>query len=304
MNYGVDWTAPPGTAVVAAYAGKISFVGKDDKLGSMVIINHDNGTQTVYANLKVFDKGAALGQTVHAGQIIGYVGQTDISAESKLHFRLLRDNRPVDPFGEYQARVEKGGAIEAYVYRITTIESGNRCDAKNPLSSAAGLGQFINSTWLRVMADYRPDLIQGKTRAQILAMRMQCDLAREMTTAFTRENANIIRGRGHAVTPGNLYLAHFLGSGGAAKALGSSPDARVIDVFGADLVRANPFLSGRTISELIGWAARKMAGGSKKIRASAEATPGPETTQPAQENTFTSNPEFAAFRSMIDSLLN
>ena len=80
-----------------------------------------------------------------------------------------------------------------------------------------------------------------------------------MTAAFTSDNAAVIRKAGHSVTPGNLYLAHFLGVGGAMKVLRSPPHHQIADVFGQAHVRANPFERGKTIGYLASWAAKKMS---------------------------------------------
>jgi hypothetical protein len=296
MNTGVDWTAPPGSPVVAAFEGTVAFAGVDGKRGNTVKLAHESGTVTVYTNLKSFAANLVEGKRLRAGQRLGLIGHGSTSDEPLLHFEMLRNNTPVDPFGEYQSRVETGGAIEALVYRITTIESGNRCDAANPLSTAVGLGQFIQSTWLRIIQDHRPDLMVGRTRAQILALRTDCDLALAMTTALTRENASYIRAAGHQVTPGNLYLAHFLGPGGAAKALGSNRAVSIAEAMGAAVVKANPFLSGHDVAWLIEWAARKMAGKGKAP---------PSSTGPAVATTtsYAGNSAFAQFRDAIAALL-
>ena len=299
MYYGVEWIAPPGTAAVAAYAGKVVFAGPDEKLGNVVKLTHDGGQVTVYGKLKTIADGMTEGRSIRAGQRLGVVGLTDGASDSRLYFELRRGGQPVDPFGEYQARVEKGGAVESLVYRITTVESGNNCSAKNPLSTAAGLGQFIESTWLRIIRDYRPDLVAGRSRGDILNLRYDCAIALAMTTALTRESASYIRSRGHAVTPGNLYLAHFLGVGGAAKALGSSPDASVLSAFGAGVVRANPFLEGRSTAWLIEWAAKKMAGkGKAPIIASSQ---GPAT---AKAQSLAANTDFVKFRDTVMAMLD
>ena len=292
MNYGVDWAAAPGSAVVAAFGGKVLSAG-----GGTVKLSHDGGQVTVYSNLKTIGEVIVAGRAIKPGQRLGTVGLTGKQAEALLHFELLRNGQPVDPFGEYQAQVEKGGAIEAMVYRITTIESGNKCHAKNPLSSAAGLGQFIISTWLTTIARHRPDLMEGRTRAQVLDLRYDCAIALEMTTALTRENANYIRSRGHPVTPGNLYLAHFLGPGGAAQALGSSSDTPVLSAFGALVVKQNPFLDGWSCSMLINWAARKMtAKGKAPVIA-----PSPGA---AKAKSFASNAQFVKLKDAVTGMLN
>lgn len=297
MNLGVDWVAQPGSAVVAAYAGKVIFAGQDDKLGNIVKLAHEGGQVTVYTSLKTIASGMTEGRVVRAGQRLGTVGQAPGQKESRLHFELQRNGEPADPFGEYQARVEKGGAIETLVYRITTIESGNNCKAANPLSSAVGLGQFIKSTWFNTIRKHRPDLVAGRTPEQILALRLDCAIALEMTTALTRENASYIRSFGHPVTPGNLYLAHFLGPGGAVQALGASSGNSVLSVFGSGVVNANPFLRNFTTTDLINWAAKKMAGKGKAPVIAA-------STAQAKAQSFASNEAFVKFKEAVASMLN
>lgn len=297
MNYGVDWVAPPGSPVVAAYAGQVIFAGVDDKTGTTVKLAHDGGQVTVYANLNTIANGMAEGRSVRPGQRLGTVGLTAGQSEARLHFELLRNGQPVDPFGAYQAQVEKGGAVETMVYRITTIESGNNCHARNPLSTAVGLGQFIKTTWMTTIRTYRPDLVAGRSVGEVLALREDCAIALEMTTAFTRANASTLRASGQLVTPGNLYLAHFLGVGGAIKALASNPQTQIADAFGASHVQANPFESGKTLGWLIEWAARKMAGkGKAPIVASSPAQ--------AKAKSFASNSNFVKFKEAVTAMLN
>ncbi len=120
-----------------------------------------------------------------------------------------------------------------------------------------------------------------------------------MTTALTRENSNYIRSQGHTATSGNLYLAHFLGPGGAVKALGSPPDAPIINAFGASVVNANPFLRGQTTGWLIQWAARKMSY-KGKAAATASAAPAPA---PAAPQRYAANPQFAQLKQAIEVML-
>ena len=63
------------------------------------------------------------------------------------------------------------------VDRIIRVESGGNSSAKNPLSSATGLGQFISSTWLRMMRTYRPDLARSLSAAEQLALRFDPTLS-------------------------------------------------------------------------------------------------------------------------------
>ena len=315
MNYGIDWTAPEGAPVVAAYAGKVTAIGEESNFGTVVRLSHDDGKTSMYAYLARAATGLAVGNSVQAGEAIGYVGTPASSREPRLHFEVRNNGVPVDPVADSQVSTSTGtpsapststsganGAVDQFVGRIITIESANKCNAANPLSTAVGLGQFIESTWMTTIRLHRPDLLVGKSRQEVLALRTNCDLARAMTTAHTRDNAAVIRQAGHTVTPGNLYLAHFLGSGGAVKALRGPQNSLISDVFGAAHVRANPFEQGKTLSFLIAWAAKKMG-----AAISGSSTPSQDTGTSTANNEplakFASDPAFAALKTSVLALL-
>ena len=153
---------------------------------------------------------------------------------------------------------------------IIGVESGGNPNATNPNSSATGLGQFIESTWLDTIKAARPDLVQGKSDADILALRNDPQLSREMTEAYANQNKAFLAKNGLPVTEGNTYLAHFAGPGGAAKVLQASPDTPVSQILRPDAIEANPFLAKMTARDLQAWAERKMGG------RTAEAAPPPQ----------------------------
>ncbi len=161
---------------------------------------------------------------------------------------------------------------------IISVESGGNPNARNPNSSATGAGQFISSTWLDTIRQARPDLVQGKTDQEILALRTDPQLSREMTEAYAAQNGAILTKAGHAVTPGTTYLAHFAGPQGAVAALNADPSTPVASVMGAAAMKANPFLAGMTVGDLRAWADRKM-GGAQPAPARPAAPP---MTPPAQ----------------------
>lgn len=144
--------------------------------------------------------------------------------------------------------------------RIIGVESGGDANAKNPSSSATGAGQFIDSTWLSMIRQNRPELAQGKSDQEILAMRSDPALSKEMVDAYAAGNQAILQKNGLPVTPGTTYLAHFAGPGGAVKVLQADPSAMAGDVLGASVVKANPFLANMTAKDLQAWADRKMGG--------------------------------------------
>jgi hypothetical protein len=143
---------------------------------------------------------------------------------------------------------------------IINAESGGNATAKNPNSSATGAAQFISSTWLDTLGRHRPDLVQGRSPEEILALRNDPQLSREMAAAYAADNGRIISQAGYEVTPGSTYLAHFAGPQGAVKVLQSDPSAPVGDVLGAAVVKANPFLARMTAGDLQAWAAKKVGG--------------------------------------------
>jgi hypothetical protein len=140
--------------------------------------------------------------------------------------------------------------------------------AKNPHSSATGLGQFVNETWLEMIRADRPDLAKERGENEILELRRDPRLAREIITRLAEQNALVLSRRGLPVTAGTLYLAHFSGSAGAVAVLSAPDDAdAALVVASADrtgritrdeIIRANPFLEHFTVADLKNWAYCKM----------------------------------------------
>jgi len=85
---GVDYAAASGTPVKAAGDGKVSFAGKQNGYGNVVIIDHGRGYQTLYAHLKGFSRGIRRGVRVKQGKIIAYVGQTGWATGPHLHYEF------------------------------------------------------------------------------------------------------------------------------------------------------------------------------------------------------------------------
>jgi murein DD-endopeptidase MepM/ murein hydrolase activator NlpD len=61
MNFGVDWTAPEGTPVVAAFAGDVTAAGPESGLGTVVRLSHADQRATMYAYLLRVPSGIAIG---------------------------------------------------------------------------------------------------------------------------------------------------------------------------------------------------------------------------------------------------
>lgn len=140
---------------------------------------------------------------------------------------------------------------------IVGLESGGRDDARNPRSSATGAGQFIDATWLQTVKRHRPDLAEGRDDAQLLAMRTDGALSREMTAAYARDNAAFLQASSVPTTAANLYAAHHFGPKGGVDFARATPDTPMSEILSAGQMRANPYLQGKTKAEaLANWQAR------------------------------------------------
>ena len=258
----VVWSAPQGSPVRAAGAGTVTAMGEDKTYGPSVEITHQDGAITRYRGLGGIAASVAQGARVEAGAEIGTVGNPPGQDQPGLIFQLVEKGEPVDPSRQIGGAVEVAGsnAVEALIAQIIRVESGGNARARNPLSTASGLGQFIESTWLRMMRTYRPDLVASMSRAELLELRFDAAMSREMVRRLAQENEAYLRARGHEISSGRLYLAHFLGPAGADQALRADPGAMVLSVMGNGVVSANPFLRGYTIADLRNWAERKMGG--------------------------------------------
>jgi hypothetical protein len=113
-------------------------------------------------------------------------------------------------------------ASEDYFERLAQVESGGNPSARNPNSSAAGLYQFTSAT----------------AKQYGLADPLDPVASRAAVERFTADNAKALSRAGIPTTPGNLYLAHQQGAGGAIKLL-SNPDAPAASLVGDDAIRLN-----------------------------------------------------------------
>ncbi|WP_029058740.1 transglycosylase SLT domain-containing protein [Stappia stellulata] len=137
----------------------------------------------------------------------------------------------------FQSASTTTGASFEYLVKTAQRESNFDEDAKARTSSASGLFQFIESTWLETLkqsghkhglgqyADQiqrssggRYKVADADMRREILALRDNAEIASKMAGELTQKNAEYLsRKLGRAPNEGELYIAHFLGAGGANK---------------------------------------------------------------------------------------
>src|ERR1700712_2157277 len=165
----------------------------------------------------------------------------------------------VDP-----ARARIAGSIKqaadttgtSFEYMLTTakMESNFNPKAAASTSSARGLYQFIDQTWLGTVKEAGSQLGYGKyadaitknpsgsysvsdpsDRAAVMKLRDDPDAASSMAGVLTQSNSFKLTGKiGRRPTDAELYMAHFMGVGGAGKLISSaedSPNANAVQMF-------------------------------------------------------------------------
>ncbi len=177
------------------------------------------------------------------------------------------------------------GVAFSYLYSQAKVESSLNPDAKAGTSSATGLYQFVEQSWLGTVArhgaehglgaeaaaitrgaDGRYRVADPEARAAILDLRRSPEASAAMAAEFASDNRASLEARlGHAVEPVDLYLAHFLGAAGTGKFLAAAeadPGASGAALFPA-AARANHAVfydragEARSLSEIRGRFAAK-----------------------------------------------
>jgi hypothetical protein len=162
------------------------------------------------------------------------------------------------------------GTSFEYLLATAKVESDFNPRASASTSSARGLFQFIDQTWLGTLkqegprlgyslyadaisrtASGRYEVTDPEMRRKIMALRDDPAANAAMAGAFTQRNASRLAGRlGRTATDAELYVAHFLGSAGATRLItlaAASPNAIAADVFpkAANANRAIFYENGR-----------------------------------------------------------
>jgi lipoprotein NlpD len=92
---GIDISAPEGTPVRAARAGRVLYADRLRGYGNLVIVEHDDGYATVYAHNR--DNRTAVGARVRQGDVIAALGSTGKTSGPNLHFEIRKDNVARNP---------------------------------------------------------------------------------------------------------------------------------------------------------------------------------------------------------------
>ena len=98
-HVGIDIQAQKTTVVKAAEAGTVKTIKNDPRYGLTVVIEHENGFETIYSSLLTAEF-VTVGEEVKQGQTIATVGNTatfEIADNTHLHFEMKQNGENIDP---------------------------------------------------------------------------------------------------------------------------------------------------------------------------------------------------------------
>ncbi len=98
-HQGIDFATHDGADVKAVADGTVKEVVKESMMGAYIVISHENGLSTLYANLRE-DSLPATDSPVKAGDVVGKIGKTadfEIADPSHLHFEVIENQVQIDP---------------------------------------------------------------------------------------------------------------------------------------------------------------------------------------------------------------
>lgn len=95
MHNGLDMHCGSGDAIVAAEAGTVILAGTKGGFGKTIMVDHGGGMVTLYAHQSGY--AVSTGDSVGAGQVVGYCGSTGLSTGPHLHFEVRINGDPVNP---------------------------------------------------------------------------------------------------------------------------------------------------------------------------------------------------------------
>jgi murein DD-endopeptidase MepM/ murein hydrolase activator NlpD len=101
FHTGVDISVPPDSKVKATAEGIVSFAGRTENSGIVVVVEHGHGFSTAYAHSR--KALVRVGQRVVRGEPIALSGSTGISTGPHVHYEIWKNGRHTDPSG-YLAR--------------------------------------------------------------------------------------------------------------------------------------------------------------------------------------------------------
>jgi hypothetical protein len=192
---------------------------------------------------------------------------------------------------------ERSGVDFSYLYNQARIESGFNPDARARTSSATGLFQFLDQTWLAMVDKHgaanglgwaanavqrgsngRYFVSDPAARQQVMNLRRNPEAASAMAASFANDNRQHLESRlGRRMESVDLYMAHFLGASGATRFLrghDADPSASAASAFPNEARANRPIFfkrdgSPRSFTEVRNMMAAKLSIGGRTMTAQA-----------------------------------
>lgn len=179
----------------------------------------------------------------------------------------------------FRTTAEKSGVSFDFLLKTAARESGLQSSAKAKTSSAVGLFQFVEQTWLAMVAKHgashglakeasgieqdengRFTVNNQATRNQILGLRHDPAISTDLAAELTIENKNFLQNKlGRAPSNAELYIAHFMGAGQAGSmitAASNTPNSAANLLFPVE-AKSNPSIfmgkngTARTVLQVV-----------------------------------------------------
>jgi hypothetical protein len=239
-----------GLSLMNAQKGIRSFFGTDTDSQDL--------NKSISETKALLEKTQAEREAITANRI---KSMQNIEAAQNRRWSQSTESWREETYGRKPINTAAGGMSD-YIQQLFKVESSNNPNAKNPLSSASGLGQFTKGTWERVTKQ------MGKNWT--LADRFDPQKMLEATTFLTNQNRNILKTQlNREPTYAELYMAHFMGPGKAARFLKmkeTTPFRDAAMLFPSEAA-ANPsiFAPGRSLKQVFDIMSNKIEpGGTRK----------------------------------------
>lgn len=117
FHSGVDISSGYGHAIIAPADGVVRFADYMSGYGRLAMIDHGHGVSTRYGHMSAF--AVTAGQSIHRGDVIGYVGSSGRVTSPHLHYEVRINDTPVNPYKYLRTTVE-------HVAKFETPSSGSK----------------------------------------------------------------------------------------------------------------------------------------------------------------------------------
>ncbi|RUO56678.1 peptidase M23 [Pseudidiomarina homiensis] len=124
MHKGIDFSAPAGTPIMAAGNATVKRADWYSTYGNAVVLQHDDGYETLYAHLKGFASDIKPGVKVKQGQVIGFLGNTGLSQARHLHYEVYKNGKSVNPLNLKKLTTERlaGQELAQFIAFVEGLE--------------------------------------------------------------------------------------------------------------------------------------------------------------------------------------